>query len=428
MAIALNRKGLAASRTALFRVDAGPGIGMGHFMRCRTLALEMIAHDWVVFFMGHGLPKEMMFCSSWLVSTGLNLIEMPQYSDSEFDAQLLSNKLPLADCLIVDTYKYNREDFALLQRFNSERVPIVVIDDIASRDIPAQMVINPNPLFSPEPYQRQKIPEILCGADYTLIRPEIAALRDRKYCKEGPIVVTLGGGDVVAPMMKLLSALPHNINNRICVSVSENCPLETINEWINECPEKRFINNDNSRFPQLLASASVAITGGGGTLWEVYCLGIPSLSLVWVDNQKQTGIIIKEQATSFLIDLVENINMELQSDWLDSGLKSLVSHFGLPCQTRIVQEEGFLTSEVINREKTSLVADNNDMIDSGFVTHALAKLTADDDFQARMVSRQRQLIDGSGVRRCVEALNNLSWKEVPLLAADWGKFYENWPI
>lgn len=425
MAIALNRKGLASTRTALFRVDAGPGIGMGHFMRCRSLALEMLAHDWAIFFMGHGLPKEMLFCSSQRVSAGLNLIETPPYKNTEDDARDLLGKLVGTDCLIIDTYKYSREDFAFLQCHNSGRVPIVVIDDIASRDTPAQMVINPNPLFSPEPYQRQKIPEILCGADYTMIRPEVAALRGRQYCKEGPVVITLGGGDVVAPMMKILRALPANISTRICISVAENCPLQEIAAWVNECPDKRFINNDTSRFPQLLASASVAITGGGGTLWEVYCLGIPSLSLVWVANQKQTGIIIKEQATSFLIDLVENINVELQSNWLDSGLQSLISHFGRPCRTRIVQEESFLTNEVINREKTSLLADNNDMVDSGFVTQALAKLMDDDEFKVKMINRQRQLIDGNGVRRCVEVLNSLSWKEVPLLAADWREIHEN---
>lgn len=426
MAIVLNRRGLISTRTALFRVDAGPGIGMGHFMRCRTLAMEMIAQNWVVFFMGYGLPKDMIYCHPFRVCAGINLIEMDQYSDTDFDAKQLLDRLPsYAGCLVVDTYRYSREDFATLQLFNLYRVPVVIIDDIANRDTPAQVVINPNPLFSPEPYQRQKIPHVLCGADYTLIRPEVVAMRQRKYCKEGPIVITLGGGNVVSPLIKLFNALPQNIDNQICVSVSGNCPLEQIEEWVNACPDRRFINTDNSRFPQLLANASIAITGGGTTLWEVYCLGIPSLSLVWVDNQKQTTVVVKEQATSFLIDLVENINHELKSDWLDSGLKSLVSHFGLPCQTRIIQEESFLTNEVISREKTSLVADDNQMIDSSYVSKALHQLASDGDFTAKMVARQQHLLDGMGAQRCVEVINDLTWQNVPLFAADYRRNYEN---
>lgn len=431
MAITLNRRGLVATRTALFRVDAGPGIGLGHFMRCRTLAFELIRRNWVVFFIGHGLPSELLKTAATGVNAVINLIGCEKFADSSADAEALMNILEQTfgwhvDCLIIDTYRYGRDDFAFLQRFNVGQVPVVVIDDIADRDTPAQAVINPNPLFAPLPYERQKIPVILCGEKYTLIRPEITAQLGRPYCKEGPIVVTLGGGDVVEPMMRVLQALPEDLPNQVCVSVSENCPREAIEEWINRRPGLRFLNIDNLKFPELLAASALAITAGGTTLWEAYCLGIPSLALLWVDNQRQTSVVIKEQATSFLIDIVSAINIELKSKWLESGLQTVVETVGIPDRTRGIQQQGFRADEVISRERTSIGVSRSELIEPDFIRKILGRLNDEPEFWAQMIERQQRLIDGRGVIRCVEAVENLVWHPVPLFDSDWRRKYEDW--
>ena len=153
MPIGLNRRGLAPSKTVVFRVDAGPGIGMGHFMRCRTLALELVKRKWVVFFVGSGMAKELSGKGKRRVNQIINLIEFGPFKTPAEDSRALFDMLTRefdlrVDCLVIDTYFYNREDYAFLQRFGRQRLPIMVIDDLASRDTPAQAVLNPNPLFS----------------------------------------------------------------------------------------------------------------------------------------------------------------------------------------------------------------------------------------------------------------------------------------
>lgn len=431
MPIGLSRRGLAPSKTAVFRVDAGPGIGLGHFMRCRTLALELIKRNWVVFFVGSGIPKEMLEIRSSLVNAILNLIEFGPHKMSAEDSNalvvMLADSFGLnVDCLIIDTYSYAREDYAFLQRFCANRVPVLVIDDLANRDTPAQAVLNPNPLFSSEPYQRQKIPNILCGENYTLIRPEIVRLRNRQYSEDGLIMVTMGGGDVVEPLLKVLRALPDGLANRICVSISANCPLDVINDWINLDPTRRFLNVDSERFPELLASSAFAITGGGTTLWEVYCLGIPSLCLVWVDNQRQTSVVIRQQATSFLIDLAEQINLELQSDFVENGIRTLKNEFAPATEVRRRELENHSVSEVIRRDKTSLLVDNDSNADSNFIGGILREFRNMPEQWAEMMRKQRALIDGGGASRCADVLNSMVWQPVELLDADWRKNFENW--
>jgi hypothetical protein len=305
-------------------------------------------------------------------------------------------------------------------------VPVLVIDDLANRDTPAQAVLNPNPLFSSEPYRRQKIPHILCGEDYTLIRPEIVGLRGREYSEDGLIMVTMGGGDVVEPLLKVLRAIPSGLPNRVCVSVSANCPLDLINDWINLDPTRRFLNVDSERFPELLASSAFAITGGGTTLWEVYCLGIPSLCLVWVDNQRQTSVVIKQQATSFLIDLAEQINLELRSDFVESGIRTLKNEFAPATEIRRRELENHSVSEVIRRDKTSLLVDNDSSAESDFIGGILKEFRNMPEQWLDMMRKQRALIDGNGAVRCADVLDSMVWQPVDLLDADWRKNIENW--
>ncbi|GAB4268782.1 MAG: hypothetical protein Kow0029_04330 [Candidatus Rifleibacteriota bacterium] len=428
MGIVFNKRGLIEAPAAVFRVDAGPGIGMGHFMRCRTLAFEMLRRGWVVTFVGSGLPEELL--KNEAVNSTINWRLFEPLPDSGEDVKKFLNVLRLCFAMrvsfvVFDSYRYTRDDYAFMQIYG-QGMPVAVINDMAEQDTPAQVVINPNPLFSPEPYQRQKIPCILCGEKYTLIRPEVVALRDRIYNPRGPILVSLGGGDVVEPMMKILRSLPDELDRDVVVSVSKNCPLDEINAWVAKKPGKRRVNADTGKFPELLAQASVAITGGGGTLWEVYCLGIPSLGIVWVDNQKHTSTIIKDQATSFLVDLISNINIELQSEMLENGLHKIVETFGPPGSTRIVQEKGFRASQVITREKTSLMVDNVDELNARFIRKSLSRLTSDCGFPEEMIKRQRRLIDGLGAQRVVEALEKQSWVRVPLFDADYRRDYEDW--
>ena len=266
----------------------------------------------------------------------------------------------------------------------------------------------------------------MCGEEYTLIRPEVVALRDRSYSDEGLIMITLGGGDVVEPMMMVLSAVPDGLANRICVSVSENCPLDAINDWIGRDSTRRFLNTDSDRFPELLASSAFAITGGGTTLWETYCLGVPNLCLVWVDNQRQTSVVIRQQATSFLVDFAEQINQGLQSELFGRGVGLLKSGVEPDSEVRRRELQNQSASDVIRRENTSFLVDNQAGAGNEFISGILREFRNMPEQWQEMMRRQRALIDGGGAARCADLLDKLTWQQVDLLPSDWRKDFENW--
>jgi spore coat polysaccharide biosynthesis predicted glycosyltransferase SpsG len=388
--------------------------------------MEMLKRNWVVYFVGSGLPEELLESESSVIQYIEFVPELDSMKDTKNFITLLTSRFrSRVNFIIFDSYRFKRNDYAVLQLF-ANQIPVAVINDLAEQDTPAQVVINPNPMFSPEPYQRQKIPCILCGEQYALVRPEIVARRERKYDQNGPLLISLGGGDVVEPLMKVLASLPAHFEKKVLVSVSGNCPVDELFAWAEQQPQKRRVNVSSKKFPALLGTASLAITGGGGTLWEVYCLGIPSLCIVWVDNQKNASTIIKDQATSMLVDLVSNINIEAQSETLHNSLQKIVKVMGPPGKTRFVHEKGFRTAQVIDQANTSLGVDDAAKIDARFLRKAISRLSSGCGFPQEMVQRQRQLIDGQGAKRVVDALEKQSWEVVPLFSADYRRTYEDW--
>lgn len=410
MKIHLTKRGLASFKTACFRVDAGPGIGLGHFMRCKTIAEELIDCGWTVFLVGENLPDNNTIRPR--THTSFNVIDRRKVADSNADVfdfchSIFMGSYGRVNLLVIDSYSYTQADFAHIARRINPDSPdsfvFCVIDDIANRDTPSQVVINPNPLMSPKAYERQHIPTIMCGANYTIIRPEVLEFRNRVYSSKGHILITLGGGNVVQLLMKVLNALPVELENSICVSVSPECPIEQLSNWANENTNKRFINNDIAAFPELLAGASMVITAGGTTLWESYCIGVPGITIVWVDNQVNTLNIIQKQATGFLVDLISKVNTELNSDALQTASDYLSGDRNSDHSIT----NNYKTCEIVRTKKTGVLIENADSINSKFFKEAICKLLTDEAFSYQMRMKQRALIDGLGVKRIVDEIEPL---------------------
>ncbi len=99
---------------------------------------------------------------------------------------------------------------------------------------------------------------------------------------------------------------------------------------------------------------------------------------------------------------------------------------GPPGKTRFVHEKGFRTAQVIDQANTSLGVEDAGKIDARFLRKAISRLSSGCGFPQEMVQRQRQLIDGQGARRVVDALERQTWQVVPLFSADYRRSYEDW--
>jgi len=336
------------AKRVLFRADGGAALGLGHLMRCRTLALELRRQGWNPVFYSAVEP----FPGPLVDETGhpLTIVKVdPAMSEDPgqgADTVKVAREMQV-EVIIVDHYGFRTEDF---QKIMDAGLPAVCIDDLGNRDLPIDMVINPNPLVTPALYKWQAIPVSLTGEMYTMIRPEILDVQRRAgFHEEGSLFISLGGGDVAGLSLEVLHSIPYDIDRPIVVSISEACPRLLLEIWVATDPSRRGLNVDHRNFPDLLSEAGLAITGGGTTLWELYYIGIPGVAVVWVGNQKHTTSVIRRKQTSLLVDF----------------------------------QAGF---------------------DAEAFRGAMMKLLTDPDLRDSMVRNQQALIDGQGARRVSEAI------------------------
>ena len=288
---------------AIFLVDCGADVGLGHVMRCATLARELRNLQWTTSFFGN-IPEALADTCRIFV-------------DGLFQGQcLVPEKLKnflasgQADVVCVDHYGFSTEIFAKIRKCMKPTQLLMALDDVADRVMPVDFVVNPNPGFDGAVYAAQGIATILSGAPYAVIRPEVVCRRARAWNPFGPLLITLGGGNTSELLMKVLSFLPKDLVPGIIVSLAPQAITEELQAWMNCDPQRRKLHADISSFPCILAEAGYVISGGGTTLWEAYCLGIPSLAIVWVENQRNTVYVGSRFGTGGVIDLTRGGSLE----------------------------------------------------------------------------------------------------------------------
>lgn len=321
----------------LFRVDGSQRIGMGHIIRCLSLAKELEnAGVEVAFIIKH---KE---GENKVISSGFKVFripcEMKDMEDSEegffygkpedlieesgYIVNLISDFKP--NLLIIDSYNVSMDFFSELR----QNIKTVYIDDINSFNYPVEMIINGNINAKELNYSKHTTSEqMLLGIEYNMIRNEFKDLPKRIVAKKiTQIMITTGGSDSFGLSQKLAKWILTNsefeniqINLIVGSAFSNKSELNKLafeykNLILHENPEK---------ISQIMFRSDIAISSGGSTLYELCACGTPTLSFVLADNQQ--GIVMRMNE----LGLVQSIGWynELEEERLTSSLSNLIKNF-----------------------------------------------------------------------------------------------------
>lgn len=308
----------------VFRVDNSHIMGVGHLMRCLSLADALSAAGYQCTFISY--PHK--YSLNHLVNErSHHLIELKKRDDwvqdksygswlgctQEEDARECLNILSKFNkpIVVVDHYALDR---SWEERISLKSKLIVVVDDLVNRPHYCQLLIDPT-------YER-KISEyseltndstkVRTGSDYCFIRKEFVTLRASAFKKRenttsiNHVLINFGGTDQDKNTLKVLTSLKNeNYGGRITIVISSACHwLEELKSKIGRSSKIRLLIDTNN-MPDVMYDADLAFGAMGGTTWERCLLGLPSICFKVVDNQSDIAKHLQKTGAVLLSDPID---------------------------------------------------------------------------------------------------------------------------
>jgi len=315
----------------IIRVDASLEIGIGHVMRCLTLAQKLKeVGDKVAFicrknngdlvdkirssgFFVHELKSlknneedHELFYSSWLGTT--------QLADANECVEIIKSIKP--DWLIIDHYGLDEIWEKKLQNYCKKSL---VIDDLGDRRHHCSVILDQNLGSTPVKYHElvDSSCKILTGPKYALLRDEFHLYREYSLARREnnfeikTILVTFGGADsdnFTGKVLEQLSKCKFHKKTKIQVIMWNSAPhLETVKMQAFKMPFKTEVKTGVSNMAELMSNADLAIGASGSTTWERCCLGLPTIQIVISENQRLPAESLDKINAIKMVEKLEDI-------------------------------------------------------------------------------------------------------------------------
>jgi UDP-2,4-diacetamido-2,4,6-trideoxy-beta-L-altropyranose hydrolase len=320
------------------RVDSSYEIGIGHVMRCLTLANEIqIKKNATIFFVSRKADGNY---SEKIKHAGFEYIELEsgsdtsasylnhgnwlrasQESDSEdFKAALNRNGIFNVDLIIVDHYGIDHLWHGLMRSFTKK---IFVIDDLGDRRHDCDYLLDQTYSCSFDKYKLlvSKNCKQFLGTNYALLRSEFEGLQEFMP-KERSVLVMFGGTDpdnLTLQTLKIIEKMLFLDN----VNVVLNKTAKNLSDVKKYCEARVFFHLHISpkNIAQLMSKSLLSIGAAGTTSWERCAAGLPAVVVIQAHNQREIASNLKKTGVITFIE-AENISTEL-SDQVNKWLKVL---------------------------------------------------------------------------------------------------------
>lgn len=361
----------------LFRADANQTIGMGHIMRCLSIADAMAGTSNSTI-----LPRGKQDIKFVLADDQTSdLIKDRGYEPIVLhtDYKSMDSEIPVweelsssidSDLLIIDSYFVTDHYLTYLRE---EVGRVCYIDDVLSFPYPTDILINYNAYASSEAYQRlyegcEQKPEFLLGVEYAPLRSSFIGVERHEQREEvKDILLSTGGSDQLHIALEFLRFL-HNQGGDgrtyhiLLGAMNQDKPA------IREMSEKMdwiVLHENVADMKSLICSMDLIISAAGSTLYEICACGVPLITFSTADNQVPGAEAFEKWG------LAINVGDLREPESIKRG--AVIS--------------GTLDSQAIEKIITTTCS-----------------LATDSEARVKMSKRQRAIIDGRGAERLAEAL------------------------
>lgn len=315
--------------TVIIRADGGKRIGMGHIMRCSAVARELRTLSCQVVF---AVSDEESAQAVAVAGESAILVGGRPEALSERDGTVLRNLVEefSAKAVLIDSYGVTNAFFSQIK--GAARV--VYVDDTYlfsegflkrpyRYDIDA--VVNYGFGFSRPIYEtayRGSRTELYIGPAFAPIREEFVLASNPCNDVVQRVLVTSGStnpGEALERMVAGVSgALP---NATIDVVVG---PLGVLDDEVSRMRQV-VMRRNVKRMSSLMERADLAVAAAGSTLYELCCVGVPTIALPIVENQLANAVGFSGLKLGVSLSRL---------DWSANDIRGIVANAALSKQLR----------------------------------------------------------------------------------------------
>ena len=290
-------------------MDAGPQIGLGHLQRCISLAIALRNCEAVCLFLTNDDHKVRDRITRFGFD-GYTLNTIGSWDGDDLVQTITMAANHKCGAIVVDS---DYEGAEYLRRLRSVGFFVCAIEDIAPHPFPCQMVVNGDAHARQLHYYSSSGDTcFLLGSEYSILRPEFSNTHPRLVSDIAEnILVTLGGADphnLMPRLLELLGEVPgafavtavigpffDNLAEIVTVAESVKRPVKLV-------PSPDSVHN-------LMLEADLAVSAGGQTLYELACIGCPTVAIRMAANQDGQLQVFSEAGFVTAVGCAEDIGV-----------------------------------------------------------------------------------------------------------------------
>lgn len=279
------------------RADGNQKIGMGHIMRCLTIAEALRDKGEEVCFLtadeepvqlieDRGFPARILFTYYDEMDVELpQLMSILMGSQGEASGR---NGGENQQRILVDSYYVT--DFYLYNLRLSAKV--ILMDDRKTAVYPCDILVNYNIYGKTLGYEKDYPgTKLLLGCDYMPLRKEFQNADYEVRGQVSHILLTTGGGDgchmALAMAKRILSSRGSSdaapVWHIICGPYSADG--EALEEMTKEVPSIQ-IHKNVTNMSEIMKRCDVAVSAAGSTIYELCSVGVPTIGFFFAENQR----------------------------------------------------------------------------------------------------------------------------------------------
>ena len=310
----------------VFRVDSSLEVGTGHVMRCLTLAEQLERSGCKAFFICRQLEGSI---SKLITDKRFTLFEIQSdkivdifkwyqenwQQDSLSTINLIKKSSVQFDLIIVDHYGLDEKWESNVKPFVKK---LMVIDDLANRKHNCHILLDQNYKENLEVKYKTLVPnncKLLLGPSYVLLRDEFVVKANQIKTRNGHInriLIFFGGTDPTNETLKALKSLSKRDNNIqfdvIVGATNENKhQVKTLCDGLGHFHFYSQVDN----ISEFMYHADLAIGAGGITTWERCFMGLPSITIIIADNQREVTEAVARYGATINLGESKHVSEEM---------------------------------------------------------------------------------------------------------------------